>query len=184
MPFRIYEFPQGIEDFLGEMDFKMAGTSKGITAVQADVKIPGLPVKVVMETITQGVHAKNQILKTMHQSIQKRRSNKKDNWPVVEKYEVPAHKRSHFVGLGGRNLRKITAETGVTLVPLDDSTFDLFAPNKVGNFLLLAVFFRPRFPPPTLCFLSYYRPSLFSLCSLPTTMSESLFRRHSSKPKK
>ncbi|XP_003743636.2 polyribonucleotide nucleotidyltransferase 1, mitochondrial [Galendromus occidentalis] len=122
----------GIEDFLGEMDFKIAGSSKKITALQADVKIPGLPIRVVMETISEGIQGTNEILKTMRKTIPKARSKKKDNWPVVEKFEVPAHKRSQLVGLAGRNLRKITAETGVTLVPLDDNAFDVFAPNQTA----------------------------------------------------
>ena len=116
------------------MDFKMAGTSHGITALQADLKIPGLPIKVVMETIVKGSQAKQQILKKMSETIKKKRPEKKDNWPVVEKFEVPAHLRSHFMGLGGRNLQKITSETGVTLVPSDDNMFDVFAPNKVFDF--------------------------------------------------
>lgn len=48
---------------MGDMDFKLAGTAKGITAIQADLKIPGLPLKVVMETITQGFTAKAHILR-------------------------------------------------------------------------------------------------------------------------
>lgn len=122
---------QGIEDYLGEMDFKMAGTAGGLTALQADVKVPGLPMKVVAETIQKGFQAKSQILQTMHVESQKARSHKKENLPVVEKFVVPAHKRSHFVGVSGKNLRKITAETGVTLIPLDETSFEVFAPNKV-----------------------------------------------------
>jgi len=60
---------QGIEDYLGDMDFKLAGTKKGITALQADVKIPGLPLKVVMEAVFQASDAKNEILDIMRQTI-------------------------------------------------------------------------------------------------------------------
>ncbi|XP_022708617.1 polyribonucleotide nucleotidyltransferase 1, mitochondrial-like isoform X1 [Varroa jacobsoni] len=122
----------GIEDFLGEMDFKLAGTAKGITALQADIKIPGMPLKVVMETIVQGFLAKTHILKVMSEAMDKARDDPKDNWPVVEKFDVPVHKRSEFIGIGGRNLKRITAETGVTLIPLDNSSFDVFAPNQTA----------------------------------------------------
>ncbi|EEC11716.1 polyribonucleotide nucleotidyltransferase, putative, partial [Ixodes scapularis] len=103
----------GIEDYLGDMDFKMAGTKKGITALQADIKLPGIPVKVVMEAIQQATEGKSEILRIMNEVISKPRAQKKDNWPVSEKLEVPPHQRARFVGLGGYNIRKLTAETGV-----------------------------------------------------------------------
>ncbi|KAG1926198.1 polyribonucleotide nucleotidyltransferase [Pimephales promelas] len=73
----------GIEDYNGDMDFKMAGSSKGITALQADVKIPGLPLKIVMEAIQQATVAKREILAIMNKSIAKPRSSRKENGPVV-----------------------------------------------------------------------------------------------------
>ncbi|XP_075555303.1 polyribonucleotide nucleotidyltransferase 1 [Dermacentor variabilis] len=120
----------GIEDYLGDMDFKMAGTKKGITALQADIKIPGLPLKVVMEAIQQATEGKSEILKIMNEVISKPRTLKKDNWPVSERLEVPVHQRARFVGLGGHNLKKLTAETGVQLSAIDDTCFEMFAPNQ------------------------------------------------------
>ncbi|XP_077521679.1 polyribonucleotide nucleotidyltransferase 1 [Amblyomma americanum] len=120
----------GIEDYLGDMDFKMAGTKKGITALQADIKIPGLPLKVVMEAIQQATEGKSEILKIMNEVISKPRAQKKDNWPVSERLEVPAHHRARLIGLGGHNLKKLTAETGVQLSAIDDTCFEIFAPNQ------------------------------------------------------
>ncbi|KAH9375077.1 hypothetical protein HPB48_012590 [Haemaphysalis longicornis] len=120
----------GIEDYLGDMDFKMAGTKKGITALQADIKIPGLPLKVVMEAIQQATEGKSEVLKIMNEVIAKPRTQKKDNWPVSERLEVPVHQRARFVGLGGHNLKKLTAETGVQLSPIDETCFEMFAPNQ------------------------------------------------------
>lgn len=120
----------GIEDYLGDMDFKMAGTKKGITALQADIKIPGLPLKVVMEAIQQATEGKSEVLKIMNEVISKPRTLKKDNWPVSERLEVPVHQRARFVGLGGHNLKKLTAETGVQLSAIDDTCFEMFAPNQ------------------------------------------------------
>ncbi|XP_029832079.2 polyribonucleotide nucleotidyltransferase 1, mitochondrial [Ixodes scapularis] len=120
----------GIEDYLGDMDFKMAGTKKGITALQADIKLPGIPVKVVMEAIQQATEGKSEILRIMNEVISKPRAQKKDNWPVSEKLEVPPHQRARFVGLGGYNIRKLTAETGVQLTAIDESCYEMFAPNQ------------------------------------------------------
>lgn len=63
----LYICTQGIEDYLGDMDFKLAGTANGITALQADMKIPGLPLEVVIETISQGSSATLHILKASEQ---------------------------------------------------------------------------------------------------------------------
>ncbi|MGH0132106.1 UNVERIFIED_CONTAM: hypothetical protein FKN15_018200 [Acipenser sinensis] len=118
----------GIEDYNGDMDFKMAGTNKGVTALQADVKIPGLPLKIVMEAIQQATVAKKEILGIMNKAIAKPRLNRKENGPVVETVRVPISKRARFVGPGGYNLRKLQAETGVTISQVDEETFSIFAP--------------------------------------------------------
>ncbi|EZA54837.1 Polyribonucleotide nucleotidyltransferase 1, mitochondrial [Ooceraea biroi] len=103
----------GIEDYLGDMDFKIAGTKRGFTAFQADVKIPGIPLKIIMECINQATDAKTEIIKIMNKVIQTPRQTKKDKMPVVEKLEVPIHQRGKFLGIGGTNLKKIFLETGV-----------------------------------------------------------------------
>lgn len=118
----------GIEDYLGDMDFKLAGTNKGITALQADVKIPGLPLKLVMEAIQQGTVAKREILGIMNKSIAKPRDSRKENGPVVANVQVPVSKRAHFVGPGGYNLRRLQAQTGVTISQVNEETFSVFAP--------------------------------------------------------
>uniref|UniRef100_A0A5G2R6M2 Polyribonucleotide nucleotidyltransferase 1, mitochondrial n=1 Tax=Sus scrofa TaxID=9823 RepID=A0A5G2R6M2_PIG len=90
----------GIEDYHGDMDFKIAGTAKGITALQADIKLPGIPIKIVMEAIQQ----------------------------ASETVQVPLSKRAKFVGPGGYHLKKLQAETGVTISQVDEETFSIFAP--------------------------------------------------------
>ncbi|XP_059215709.1 polyribonucleotide nucleotidyltransferase 1, mitochondrial [Centropristis striata] len=124
----------GIEDYLGDMDFKLAGTNKGITALQADVKIPGLPLKVVMEAIQQATVAKREILGIMNNCIAKPRERRKENGPVVENVRVPVSKRTRFVGPGGYNLRKLQAETGVTISQVDEETFSVFAPTPAAMY--------------------------------------------------
>ncbi|XP_019881568.1 polyribonucleotide nucleotidyltransferase 1, mitochondrial [Aethina tumida] len=120
----------GIEDYMGDMDFKVAGTKKGFTALQADIKIPGLPLKIVMEAIEKASEAKKTILGIMHDCIDKPRSEKKENWPVCQKLEVEAHKRARLLGVGGTNLKKLFAETGVQVSQVDDTTFQIFAPSQ------------------------------------------------------
>lgn len=95
------------------MDFKMAGTKKGITALQADFKLPGLPLKIIMEAVQQATEAKSHILDIMAKTLSAPRTDKKDIWPVSEKLQVEAHKRAKFVGIGGVNIKKLTAEAGV-----------------------------------------------------------------------
>lgn len=69
----LIDFFQGIEDYMGDMDFKIAGTKKGMTAIQADIKIPGLPLKIVMEVLQKAAEAKTRILAVMNESIDKPR---------------------------------------------------------------------------------------------------------------
>ncbi|KAM8942671.1 polyribonucleotide nucleotidyltransferase 1, mitochondrial [Lycaon pictus] len=118
----------GIEDYNGDMDFKIAGTSKGITALQADIKLPGIPIKIVMEAIQQASVAKREILQIMNKTISKPRASRKENGPVVETIQVPLSKRAKFVGPGGYHLKKLQAETGVTVSQVDEETFSVFAP--------------------------------------------------------
>lgn len=84
---------------MGDMDFKIAGTKKGVTAIQADIKISGLPLKIVMETIQQATTAKSNILNIMNECISQPRTVKKENWPVCRKLEVEVHKRAKLLEL-------------------------------------------------------------------------------------
>ncbi|XP_076441837.1 polyribonucleotide nucleotidyltransferase 1, mitochondrial-like [Babylonia areolata] len=119
----------GIEDYMGDMDFKMAGTKFGVTALQVDFKLPGVPLEIVSKSLEQGFAAKNDILDIMDQAISKPRDSIKSHGPLIEKLEIKAQDRSKFFGIGGRNLRKLRSETGVTITPVDDVSFQLFAPN-------------------------------------------------------
>ncbi|GFG40231.1 hypothetical protein Cfor_09819 [Coptotermes formosanus] len=118
---------------MGDMDFKLAGTKKGITALQADIKIPGLPLKVVMEAVQQATDAKSKIIDIMNVTLSKTRKQRKQNWPVSEKLEVPPQKRAKFLGFGGSNMKQLLIETGVQVVThVEDSTFSVFAPNQAA----------------------------------------------------
>ncbi|XP_076234123.1 polyribonucleotide nucleotidyltransferase 1 [Calliopsis andreniformis] len=120
----------GIEDYLGDMDFKIAGTKKGFTALQADVKIPGIPLKIIMESIMQASVAKSRIIATMNKVLSSSKTDKKENKPVVETIEIPVQKRAKFLGVGGINLKKIFLETGVNIHLQDENVYSVFAPNQ------------------------------------------------------
>ncbi|NXW16803.1 PNPT1 nucleotidyltransferase, partial [Circaetus pectoralis] len=107
----------GIEDYYGDMDFKMAGTNKGITALQADLKLPGIPVKIVMEAIQQ---ATGRSMLYLHPFLFLN--------VLSETIHVPLSKRLRFVGPGAYNLKKLQAQTGVTVSQLDEETYSVFAP--------------------------------------------------------
>ncbi|KAK0098186.1 hypothetical protein PV326_010620 [Microctonus aethiopoides] len=121
----------GIEDYLGDMDFKIAGTKKGITALQADIKISGLPTKIVMESLSKAVSAKSQIIGIMNSTLSMPRTGK-ENMPVTETIEVPVHQRARFLGVGGSNLKKVFVETGVSIHAKDDCNYNIFAPNEMA----------------------------------------------------
>lgn len=120
----------GIEDYMGDMDFKIAGTKKGISALQADIKIPGVPLKIIMESIMAGCEAKSKIIDIMNEVINKPRKDKKDCWPVTETIDIPMNKRGKLIGPGGVNLKKLMINTG-SEVTFDEDTglWNIFAPN-------------------------------------------------------
>ncbi|XP_043515079.1 polyribonucleotide nucleotidyltransferase 1, mitochondrial isoform X2 [Frieseomelitta varia] len=120
----------GIEDHFGDMDFKIAGTKKGFTALQVDVKVAGIPSKVAMKTIEKAHIAKNRIIAIMNTTLSSTSHKKKTNKPVVDTIEIPVHQRGKFLGVGGMNLKNIFYETGVNIYSEDNITFSIFAPNQ------------------------------------------------------
>lgn len=133
----------GFEDYIGDMDFKIAGTKRAITALQLDVKPTfGIPPKILYKALNHGHTAKEKIITIMNGVIRQPREVKKKNHPILKTIYIPAHKKSKFIGLGGSNLKKLTAHIGVKITMLDETVegnFDdkegrgnavLFAPNK------------------------------------------------------
>ncbi|XP_013088414.2 polyribonucleotide nucleotidyltransferase 1, mitochondrial-like [Biomphalaria glabrata] len=119
----------GIEDYMGDMDFKMAATASGLTAIQADIKLPGIPFYVVVKALEGGFAATKEIMEIMNKVISTPRKNMKVCGPVTEKLELDHSKQTKLAGLGGYNIRKIKSETGVTITRIDDKSFQIFAPN-------------------------------------------------------
>ncbi|XP_055594857.1 polyribonucleotide nucleotidyltransferase 1, mitochondrial [Uranotaenia lowii] len=130
--YRILTDLLGIEDYMGDMDMKVAGTRKGMTAIQADIKVPGIPLKVVMESLQKAMEARFKVLDIMGETISATRSLRKDCWPVTDKMLIEPHQRSKLIGPGGLNLRKLYLETGVQVNQEDDCSFRIFAPSEAA----------------------------------------------------
>ena len=123
----------GMEDYLGEMDFKIAATKSAFTALQLDVKTQGgIPYTVIFDALVQSRPAVHAILSEMNVAIAKPRDvESKKNHPIISKITIPRHKKSSLYGFGGVNLKKLTAETGVQINedPEDANQLVVFAPN-------------------------------------------------------
>jgi polyribonucleotide nucleotidyltransferase len=102
----------GIEDFYGEMDFKVAGTKKGITAVQLDVKNSGLTEQMIKETLVLAKTARAEVLEVMNKAITAPRGELSKYAPRVEIVIPPEDKIGEIIGPGGKNIKKLIAETG------------------------------------------------------------------------
>merc|ERR1719309_342061 len=126
--YRVLTDIMGMEDFLGDMDFKFSSTRSGVCALQADVKVPGISLDVIKEAVNGGIEANKIILDVMSSCINTSRKHK-DSWPVSKKLEVPINKRGKFLGPAGLNLRKLTQETGVQVHAESEFVWTLFAPN-------------------------------------------------------
>ena len=110
---------QGIEDFLGDMDFKVAGTEKGITALQMDMKITGLPVKTISEAITQARPARLHILEKMLEAIDQPRDTLSPHAPRLLSFRIDPELIGTVIGPGGRTIKGITERTN-TKIDIED----------------------------------------------------------------
>jgi polyribonucleotide nucleotidyltransferase len=102
------------------MDYKIAGSDKGITAIQLDLKVKGVPLKILAEGIDQAKEARNQILNNMTSVIAKPRTELSQFAPRIVKTQVPVEKIGEIIGPGGKTIKKIIEQTGVASVDIDD----------------------------------------------------------------
>jgi polyribonucleotide nucleotidyltransferase len=128
--YRILTDQLGIEDYMGDMDMKVSGTKKGISSIQTDLKIPGIPLKIVNESLQKSVDAKSKIIDILRACIDSPRLEKKESWPVSEVMEVEPHQRSKIIGPGGIHVKQMFLETGVQMTQIDENSFSIFAPSK------------------------------------------------------
>ena len=110
----------GDEDHLGDMDFKVAGTAKGVTALQMDIKIEGINEEIMEKALAQAYEARCHILNEMNQIIAEPRAAVSDNAPSIATIEVNPDKIRDVIGKGGVTIRAIQEETGAQ-IDIDDS---------------------------------------------------------------
>lgn len=115
----------GTEDFNGDMDFKIAGTKNGITAVQLDIKISGLEEKLIEETLSRARQARLEILEKITKVLAKPREKLSQYAPRVAVLHLDTEKIGEVIGPGGKVIRRIIAETGATVDIEDDGTVNI-----------------------------------------------------------
>jgi len=110
---------QGLEDHIGNMDFKVAGTEAGITALQMDIKLKGLSSQVMAEALEQAKAARAQIMSKMLETISEPREDLKSFVPRIQSIRVPVDKIGAIIGPGGKTIREIQEDTGAK-IDIDD----------------------------------------------------------------
>ncbi len=111
----------GIEDHVGDMDFKVAGTKDGITALQMDIKVKGISFEVLEKALAQAKVARLEIMEVMLKAIPEPRKEMSKYAPKIVQFEIPTDKIGEVIGPGGKNIKLIMSETGAQ-VDIDDST--------------------------------------------------------------
>ena len=121
---------QGVEDFFGDMDFKVAGTKKGITAIQMDLKIDGLTPEIIKNALTETRDARYYILdEVMLKAIPEPRDTISEYAPKIINTQIPVDKIRDVIGSGGKVIQKIVADTGAKIDIEDDGRIFIAAPN-------------------------------------------------------
>ena len=116
----------GLEDHLGDMDFKVAGTKSGITALQMDIKITGITEEIMRIALNQAHKARIEILGVMNAAISTPREELAPNAPRIQKIQIDIDKIGALIGPGGKNIKKIIDETGALVDIEDDGKVSIF----------------------------------------------------------
>jgi polyribonucleotide nucleotidyltransferase len=117
----------GAEDHYGDMDFKVAGTRQGITALQMDIKVGGVSIPMMKEALAQARKARIEILDIMDRTIDKARTEISPYAPHLFMLTIPTDKIRDLIGPGGKKIRSITESTGVKIDVNDDGKVNVFA---------------------------------------------------------
>jgi polyribonucleotide nucleotidyltransferase len=119
----------GAEDHYGDMDFKVAGTRQGITALQMDIKVGGVSISMMREALAQAKKARLQILDTMDSTLSTGRAEISTYAPHLHMLNIPTDKIRDLIGPGGKKIRSIIEATGVKIDVMDDGKVHVFAGN-------------------------------------------------------
>lgn len=117
----------GDEDHLGDMDFKVAGTREGVTALQMDIKIEGITPEIMQIALNQAKGARMHILGVMEQAIPAPRADISDYAPRIHTMKIDPKKIKDVIGKGGATIRALTEETGTSIDIDDDGTVKIAA---------------------------------------------------------
>ena len=122
---------QGLEDFFGDMDFKVGGTEKGITAIQVDIKVEGLTYKIIEEAFERTKNARQYILdEIMLKQIDKPRAEISKYAPKIVTTKIKVEKIKDVIGSGGKTINKIIEETGVKIDIEEDGQVFIYSENS------------------------------------------------------
>ena len=123
---------QGLEDHYGDMDFKVAGTEKGITALQLDIKISGLSEEILKESLNQAKDGRLFILNKMKEVLTKPNETLSPNAPKIHSLSINPDKVGTIIGSGGKMIRKLEEESGATITINDNNKGEvlIFSPNQ------------------------------------------------------
>ncbi|HPV15241.1 MAG TPA: polyribonucleotide nucleotidyltransferase [Candidatus Cloacimonadota bacterium] len=122
----------GLEDHLGDMDFKCAGTREGITAMQMDIKIEGITKDIMRIALQKANVARHHILDLMHDCIEAPRDDLAPTAPRIEAFKIPVDKIGEVIGPSGKMIKSIIEECGVEIDINDDGTVRILSPNKAS----------------------------------------------------
>ncbi|RZI49048.1 polyribonucleotide nucleotidyltransferase [Lactococcus kimchii] len=123
---------QGLEDHFGDMDFKVAGTRDGITALQMDIKISGITPEILAEALAQAKTARFQILDVIEATIAEPRKELAPSAPKIDTIVIPVDKIKVVIGKGGEQIDKIIAETGVKIDINDEGLCSIFSSDQAA----------------------------------------------------
>ena len=121
---------QGLEDFLGDMDFKVAGTMNGITAIQMDIKIAGIDRAILKQALAQALEGRLHILGIMLETLGQPREHLSPYAPKIVRFTINPDKIREVIGPGGKMINKIIAETGVKIDIEDDGRVFISTPDE------------------------------------------------------
>lgn len=121
---------QGLEDHFGDMDFKVAGTRQGITALQMDIKISGITPAILEEALAQAKVARFEILDVIESTIAEPRPELAPTAPKIDSIQIPVEKIKVVIGKGGETIDKIIAETGVTIDIDEEGLVQIFSSDQ------------------------------------------------------
>lgn len=130
---------EGIEDFDGDMDFKIAGTRDGITAIQMDTKLKGISLEIVEKTLQQGHEGRLFILEKMNEAITASRPDVSRYAPRMTKIKIDPAKIGAVIGTGGKTIRSIIEETKTTIDVNDDGTVVIGSPDMEATQKAIAI---------------------------------------------